>query len=100
MSLSALNYPPLVAAATAGTAAAFPLLQNVVSDAPFTTLKWANFIAYWINFGSVSQPGRLDGQMSEDKKKSDAQRRNLVMPSGWYVRSCLHVRLVCAIDDL
>lgn len=91
MSLSALNYPPLVAAATAGTAAVFPFLQNVASSAPFTTLKWANFIAYWINFGSVSQPGRLDGRSqsamenakSEEVERLARQGRSLVNPSGW-----------------
>ena len=97
MSLSALNSPPLVTAVGAGLLAALPYLEGAVKDVPFVSLKCANFIAYCINFGSVSVPGRIDGGSQADGADStgktemeqlstESSGRTLVAPSGWYVR--------------
>ncbi len=90
MSLSSLNYPPLVAAVGSGALAILPIVEGI--HFPFASLKYANFLAYWINFGSVSVPGRIDGQNAQALKDGGTEMeelspgkagRTLVAPSGW-----------------
>lgn len=94
MSLSALNSPPLVATVGTGIMVLIPFLEGAAKDLPFLTLKCANFMAYCVNFGSVSVPGRLDGAAQADstdatgKSEMDqlstgSKGRTLVAPSGW-----------------
>lgn len=94
MSLSALNSPPLVATVGTGALILLPYLEGAAKDLPFLTLKCANFVAYCINFGSVSVPGRIDGAAQSDSKDATGKAemdelspgskgRTLVAPSGW-----------------
>jgi hypothetical protein len=93
MSLSVLNSPPLIAAVAGGTLALLPILEGMTF--PLATLKYSNFLAYCVNFASVSVPGRIDGQQqaqaleggqSEMAQLSPGKSgRTLVAPSGWYV---------------
>ncbi|KAI2496861.1 hypothetical protein MHU86_17657 [Fragilaria crotonensis] len=91
MSLSALNSPPFIAAVGSGALALLPILEGM--QFPFSTLKYGNFVAYCINFASVSVPGRIDGQQQSnaieggrtemDQLSPGKGGRTLLAPSGW-----------------
>jgi hypothetical protein len=93
MSLSALNAPPLVAAALGvGCFSLFPVVRQTFEkeSLSWAVVKGANLCAYGLSVWSVSQPGRYDGEI-DDKNASDEmkqmgtgkQGRTLVPPAGW-----------------
>jgi len=83
MSLSALNYPPLVALSGLGLGASLPILEKLVLNSPWNVVRIANLLAYGINFISVQRPGRLDGQAAEGGELAPRTGRTLVAPAGW-----------------
>ena len=83
MSLSALNYPPLVALSGLGLGASLPMIEQFATNSPWATLRIVNLISYGINFVSVQRPGRMDGQAAEDGELSPRSGKTLVAPSGW-----------------
>eukprot|EP00559_Dactyliosolen_fragilissimus_P002900 CAMPEP_0184861486 /NCGR_PEP_ID=MMETSP0580-20130426/6164_1 /TAXON_ID=1118495 /ORGANISM="Dactyliosolen fragilissimus" /LENGTH=323 /DNA_ID=CAMNT_0027359003 /DNA_START=29 /DNA_END=1000 /DNA_ORIENTATION=- len=86
MSLSLLNYPPLVASTGIGLGFGLPYMQQLATNVPWTAVKVASAVAYGINFLSVSRPGRLDGQaaaVANDGELSPRNGKTLVAPAGW-----------------
>mmetsp|Transcript_2762 Transcript_2762/g.4170 ORF Transcript_2762/g.4170 Transcript_2762/m.4170 type:complete len:335 (-) Transcript_2762:122-1126(-) len=83
MSLSALNYPPLVLVSGMGLGAALPAIEKLVSASPWEVIRIANLLSYALNYISVSRPGRLDGQASEGGELAPISGRTLVAPAGW-----------------
>lgn len=84
MSLSALNYPPLITTAGLGLTYVLPQFENAIGRCPWSTIRILNLLAYSINFVSVSRPGRLDGtSTAEDGALSPRNGRTLVAPAGW-----------------
>lgn len=90
MSLSALNYPPLVALSGLGLGASLPVIEKLAATSPWYLVRLSSLAAYALNFASVSVPGRLDGSASDDPKiatdgsqLSPRRGKTLVAPSGW-----------------
>mmetsp|Transcript_15190 Transcript_15190/g.18493 ORF Transcript_15190/g.18493 Transcript_15190/m.18493 type:complete len:335 (-) Transcript_15190:163-1167(-) len=84
MSLSALNYPPLIATAGLSLSAAMPLIRDITLQSPWSVVRAANLLAYGINIISVSRPGRMDGEAAtDDGQLSPLNSKTLVAPSGW-----------------
>lgn len=83
MSLSALNYPPLVALSGLGLGASLPTIEQIAVRAPWTALRLVNLLAYGINVISVQRPGRLDSQAAEGGDLAPRTGKTLVAPSGW-----------------
>lgn len=84
MSLSALNYPPLVASAGAALGLGLPAMERVISTSPWAVVRLATLASFGLNFIAVSRPGRLDGEAAaEDGKLSPRNGRTLVAPAGW-----------------
>mmetsp|Transcript_4037 Transcript_4037/g.7755 ORF Transcript_4037/g.7755 Transcript_4037/m.7755 type:complete len:335 (+) Transcript_4037:129-1133(+) len=83
MSLSALNYPPLVALSGIGLGASLPTVEQIAAQTPWNTLRLVNLLSYGINFISVQRPGRLDSQAAEGGELAPRTGKTLVAPSGW-----------------
>lgn len=83
MSLSALNYPPLVALSGLGLGASLPTIEHFAATSPWAAVRIANLISYGINVISVGRPGRMDGQASEDGELAPRTGKTLVAPAGW-----------------
>jgi hypothetical protein len=102
MSLSTLNYPPLIAVLGAGTLALIPIAEKAVADGtiPWNAIKGANAVAYFFSVWSTSRPGRYDSeeQFTDGKSPSSTalegidgmqkmsagnRGRTLVPPAGW-----------------
>ena len=61
--LTSLNAPPLVTAAGAAIAAGFPLIPT--GTLSLGLLQACNVLAFCVNMGAVSVPGRIDGQQQD-----------------------------------
>jgi hypothetical protein len=112
MSLAAaLNAPPLIATAGAGTLLLLPILEKAIENEaiPWGAMKAVNACAYAVNFLAVQVPGRIDGMQQQQpgekgnaaeateatKKNQSSQSKEmeplstgrmgktLVAPSGW-----------------
>jgi hypothetical protein len=102
MSLAALNTPPLVATAGAGTLLLLPILEKAIENGSITwgAMKAINACAYAVNFLAVQAPGRIDGMQPEEKGEAASKKtrseskemeplstgrtgKTLVAPSGW-----------------
>ena len=90
MSLSALNYPPLVALSGVGLGASLPFIEKLALSSPWQVVRICSLASYAINFLSVRIPGRLDGSASDDPASasegaelSPRSGKTLVAPSGW-----------------
>lgn len=83
MSLSALNYPPLVALSGLGLGASLPAIEQITAQTPWAALRLANLLCYGINVISVQRPGRLDSQAAEGGDLAPRTGKTLVAPSGW-----------------
>lgn len=83
MSLSTLNYPPLVALSGFGLGAYFPVLGELAKNSPWATIRLACAISYGINVIAVSRPGRMDGEVDENGELAPTGNKTLVAPSGW-----------------
>mmetsp|Transcript_27329 Transcript_27329/g.40475 ORF Transcript_27329/g.40475 Transcript_27329/m.40475 type:complete len:319 (-) Transcript_27329:326-1282(-) len=83
MSLSALNYPPLIALSGLGLGAGLPMIEQFATNTPWATLRIVNLISYGINFFAVQRPGRMDGQAAEGGELAPRTGKTLVAPSGW-----------------
>jgi hypothetical protein len=66
MSLTAFNYPPLVATVGAVALAALPTLEHAIvsGSIPWTAVKVTNCLLYALNTYATSQPGRIDGMQA------------------------------------
>eukprot|EP00555_Chaetoceros_dichaeta_P014112 CAMPEP_0198253750 /NCGR_PEP_ID=MMETSP1447-20131203/4134_1 /TAXON_ID=420782 /ORGANISM="Chaetoceros dichaeta, Strain CCMP1751" /LENGTH=330 /DNA_ID=CAMNT_0043939549 /DNA_START=370 /DNA_END=1362 /DNA_ORIENTATION=- len=83
MSLSALNYPPLVALSGLGLAASIPTIEKLVMNSPLSVIRIANLVAYGISVISVSIPGRMDDEAMDGGELAPVGGKTLVAPSGW-----------------
>ena len=83
MSLSALNYPPLVALSGLGLGASLPAIEKLALESPWQAVRLATLLSYGVNLISVGRPGRLDGQASGDGELSPNAGKTLVAPAGW-----------------
>jgi len=83
MSLSTLNYPPLVALSGLGLGATFPMLQQLAVNSPWSAVRLTCAVSYGISIISVSRPGRMDGEVSENGERNPTGDKTLVAPSGW-----------------
>ncbi len=85
MSLSSLNYPPLVAISGLGLGASLPLIEKLTLSSPLYIVRLFNLAAYALNVVSVGVPGRLDSEASdvEGGELSPRSGKTLVAPSGW-----------------
>ena len=90
MSLSTLNYPPLVALSGVGLGASLPVIEKLAMSSPWQAVRAASLLSYAINFLAVRVPGRMDGQASDDPavessaaQLSPRRGKTLVAPSGW-----------------
>lgn len=83
--LSSLNKPPLIAAAGAATAAAFPLVASTSAGTagafslvlPLAVLQGLNVSAFALNCLAVSIPGRLDGQQDAEMRRGTLNPRKI-----------------------
>lgn len=101
MSLRNLS-PPLVTIAGVATMAGLPALDAILStSASLSALKFINTVAFALNVGAVSVPGRLDGQQDDEMRRGELnpnkpnasgtssgvygrnRSRTVVDPSGW-----------------
>jgi hypothetical protein len=83
MSLSSLNYPPLVSLAGMGLGVSFPVLEKLAKESPWIAVRLATAISYGMNVVAVSRPGRMDGEAVGDGELSTRRGKTLVAPSGW-----------------
>jgi hypothetical protein len=91
MSLAALNAPPLIATAGAGTLLLLPMLEKFIEDGAITwgALKAINACAYAMNFIAVQAPGRKEHKTKTSPSKemeplsTGRKGRTLVAPAGW-----------------
>jgi len=82
MSLSTLNYPPLIALTGLGLGLGLPAIEKLAMESPWSVVKTVALVSYGINFLSVFQPGRLDRE-AVDGSLSPISGRTLVAPAGW-----------------
>ena len=83
MSLSALNYPPLVATAGLSLGAGMPYIENFLLNSSWNIVRTLTLCSYGLNVWAVSRPGRMDGQAAGDGELSPRNGRTLVAPAGW-----------------